>query len=166
MLNSFFGYVFLFIGLFILAIPLILVELSRPRDWLMGGLVLLLGLFLVVENDFLRGSINLFVISTEILFGIMISEIIQNRWYRLSAEERERIGSFERWLESLKQLAQISAFLGNSFLNFFRNLRTQSEKPEIEKKWVHPELNEEIKKQVDDKSSSIYSKKNHEKRIK
>jgi DNA polymerase V len=28
-----------------------LVELSRPRDWLMGGLFLFLGLFLLVEND-------------------------------------------------------------------------------------------------------------------
>ena len=72
MVVSIFGYLFLFVGLLILALPLILVELSRPRDWLIGGLFLFLGLFLLVENDLLRGSINLFVISIAVLYGKMI----------------------------------------------------------------------------------------------
>ena len=150
MLNSIFGYLFLFVGLLILALPLILVELSRPRDWLIGGLFLFLGLFLLVENDLLRRSINLFVISIVILYGIMISEIIQNRWHQLSFDEKKRIGSFERWFESFKQLAQIFTLLGNGFLNFFKNFRTQFQKPLIEKKWVRPELKEEIQKKLVD----------------
>ena len=76
MVISIFGYLFLFIGLLILALPLIIVELSRPRDWLMGGLFLFLGLFLLVENELLRGSINLLVVSMAILFGKMSLEIL------------------------------------------------------------------------------------------
>ena len=63
MLISIFGYIFLCLGFLILAIPLVLAELSRPRDWLIGGLFLFLGLFLLVENDLLRGSINLLVVA-------------------------------------------------------------------------------------------------------
>ncbi len=159
MLNSIFGYLFIFVGLLILALPLILVELSRPRDWLIGGLFLFLGLFLLVENDLLRRSINLFVIAIAILYGIMMSEIIQNRWNQLSFDEKKRIGSFERWFESFKQLAQIFTLLGNSFLNFLKNFSTQFQKPLIEKKWVRPELKAEINKKVVDKSDSTYSKK-------
>ena len=159
MLNSIFGYLFLFVGLLILALPLILVELSRPRDWLIGGLFLFLGLFLLVENDLLRRSINLFVFSIVILYGIMMSEIIQNRWHQLSFDEKKRIGSFERWFESFKQLAQIFTLLGNGFLNFFKNFSTQFQKPLIEKKWVRPELKEEINKKVVDQSDSTYSNK-------
>ena len=119
MVISISGYLFLFVGLLILALPLMLVELSRPRDWLMGGLFLFLGLFLLVENDLLRGSINLLVISMAILYGKMILEIIQTRWNQLSSEEKKRIGSFQRWLDSLIQLSQSFAFLGNGFLKIF-----------------------------------------------
>ena len=158
MLLSIFGYVFLFVGLWILVFPLILVELSRPLDWLIGGLFSFLGLFLLVENDLLRGSINLLVSSISILYGIMMLEIIQNRWYQLSFEEKKRIRSFERWFESFKQLGQIFGLVGNGFLNFFKSFRSHSEKKLTEKKWVRPEFKEEIKKVVD-QSDSMDSKK-------
>ncbi len=159
MIVSICGYLFLFVGLLILALPLMLVELSRPRDWLMGGLFLFLGLFLLVENDLLRGSINLLVIPMAILYGKMTSEIIQIRWYQLSSEEKKRIGSFQRWFESFKQLAQSFSLMGNGFINFLSSFMTQSKKPIKEKKWVHPELKEEVKNKGDDQSGSTDSKK-------
>ena len=159
MVVSISGYFFLFVGLLILALPLMLVELSRPRDWLMGGLFLFLGLFLLVENDLLRGSINLFVFSIAILYGKMILEIIQTRFYQLSSEEKKRIGSFERWFESFKQLGQIFSLIGNGFINFFKSFISKSQKPVIEKKWVRSELKEDINKESVDKSDSTDSKK-------
>ena len=159
MVVSIFGYLFLFVGLLILALPLMLVELSRPRDWLMGGLFLFLGLFLLVENEFLRGSINLLVISMAILYGKMILEIIQNRWYQLSSEEKKGIGSVQRWFESFKQLGQSFALLGNGFLNFFTSFKTKSEKSLQEKKWVHPELKKEFQKKVLEQTVSTDSNK-------
>jgi len=152
MVVSIFGYIFLCVGLLILALPLMLVELSRPRDWLMAGLFLFLGLFLLVENDLFRGSINLLVISMAILYGKMILEITQTRWYQLSSQEKKRIGSFQRWFESFKQLGDSFALVGNGFLNFFINFTTKSKKPLKEKKWVHPELKEQVKKKVFDRS--------------
>ena len=159
MLISIFGYFFLAFGLLVLVLPLILVELSRPRDWLISGLFLFLGLFLLVENDLLRDSINLLLFSMGILYGKMILEIIQTRWNQLSSEEKKRIGSLKRWFESFKQLGQTFALLGNGFLNFFKGFKTKSEKPLKEKKWVHPELQEEVKKKVVDRSGSIDSNK-------
>ena len=159
MVVSIFGYLFLFVGLLILALPLFLVELSRPKDWLMGGLFLFLGLFLLVENELLRGSINLLVISMAILFGEMSLEIFQNRWYQLSSQEIKRIGSFQRWFESYKQLGQSLASLVNDLIKFFTNMTNQSEKSQKGKKWVHPELKEEGKKQAFDQSGSIDSNK-------
>ncbi len=159
MLFSIFGYFFLVIGLFILALPLILVELSRPRDWLIGGLFLFLGLFLLVENDVLRGSINLLVFCMAILYGIMILEIFQIRWSQLSFEEKKRIRSLDRWFKSFKELVQIFNLLGNSFLNFFKSLSSKSDKPLIEKKWVRPELKKEIKNNEVDQSDSTDSNK-------
>ena len=159
MVVSIFGYLFLFVGLLILALPLILVELSRPRDWLMGGLFLFLGLFLLVENDLLGDSINLLVISMAVLYGKMSLEIIQTRWYQLSSDEKKSIGSFQRWFQSFKQLSQSFALLGKGFLNFFTSITTKPEKPLKEKKWVSPVLREEIKKKVVNQSNTTDSNK-------
>ena len=159
MVVSIFGYVFLLVGFLILALPLMLVELSRPRDWLIGGLFLFLGLFLLVENDLLRGSINLLVIAMAILYGKMMLEIIQNRWYQLSSEEKKRIVSFQRWFESFRELGQSFALLGSDFLNFFTSFKTNPEKPLKEKKWVHPELKEQVNNKVVDRSTSTDSNK-------
>tara|TARA_B100001029_G_C14710077_1_gene259579 strand:+ start:41 stop:559 length:519 start_codon:yes stop_codon:yes gene_type:complete len=159
MFISTFGYLFLLIGLLMLALPLILVELSRPRDWLIGGLFLFLGLFLLVENDFLKGSINLLVFSMAFLYGKMMSEIIQNRWYKLSLEEKKRIGSFDRWFESFKQLGQVFALLGNNTLNFSKVFISQSDKSLKEKKWVHPELKKEMQKNSVEQTDSAASEK-------
>tara|TARA_B100000700_G_scaffold297291_1_gene362054 strand:+ start:592 stop:1110 length:519 start_codon:yes stop_codon:yes gene_type:complete len=159
MLFSIFGNLSLLCGLLILVLPLMLAELSRPRDWLMGGLFLFLGLFLLVEHDFLDSSINLLVISIAILLGKMISEITQTRWYQLSVEEKKRIGSFERWFESFSQLGQIFAQLGNSLLGIFKKFNNKSKKSVKDKKWVHPELKEEISKKANDQSALNNSKK-------
>tara|TARA_B100000212_G_scaffold179268_1_gene134951 strand:+ start:249 stop:767 length:519 start_codon:yes stop_codon:yes gene_type:complete len=153
------GYLFLLIGALILSLPLILIELSRPRDWLMGGLLLFSGLYLLVERELLRGSINLLVISLIVLFGKMCLEIFQNRWFQLSSEEIKRIGSFERWFESYKQLGQSFTSLRNSLINFFTSMTNQSEKSQREKKWVHPELKDELKTMGIGKSGSIDSNK-------
>ena len=159
MIVSILGYLFLLVGLLILALPLMLVELSRPRDWLMGGLFLFLGLFLLVENDLLGNSINLLVISMTALYLKMILEIIQTRWYQLSSNEKNRIGSFQRWFQSFKQLSQSFALLGKDFLNFFTSITTKTEKPLKDKKWVHPELKEEVKKKIVDRSGPTDSNK-------
>ena len=159
MLYSIFGYLFLVVGLLILVLPLILVELSRPRDWLIGGLFLFLGVFLLVENDFLRGSINLLVISMSILIGLMMFEIIQNRWFQLSFAEKNRIGSFDRWFESIGQIGQILTQIGKGFLKIFKNFSFNTKKPQKEKKWVRSELKNEIKNKTGEQFDSTNSKK-------
>ena len=165
MVVSIFGYLFLLVGLLILALPLILIELSRPKDWIMSGLFLFLGLFLQVEKEILRGSINLLVISMAILYGKMILEIFQNRWNQLAPEEKKGIGSFQRWFQSFKQLGQVLVSLGHGFINLFIGLITQAEKPLKEKKWVHPELNEEVKNKVVDRSASTDSNKSRNQKL-
>ena len=94
-----------------------------------------------------------------ILYGKLIFEIIQTRWYQLNSEEKKRIGSFQRWFESFKQLGQSFILLITGFLNLFKGLKTKSEKPLKEKKWVHPKLKEEVKEILVNRSGSTDSNK-------
>ena len=145
-----FGFSFLLFGCLILLLPFMLIELTRPRDWLLGSIFLFLGFFLIEESDFLRGSINLLVIAMTIIFISMIFEIVQNRWNQLTVEEKKLIGSFERWVKSFIEVGQIFLQLSKGFLNLFKIFNAQDKKSVKEKKWVRPELKEEIAKQTND----------------
>ncbi len=134
-------------GFLILLLPLILTELSRQRDWLMGGLFLVLGLILLVENDLFGGSLILLVISGATLFGKMILEVFQSRWFQLSPMEKAQMGSFEKWAKSFKQLGQIIGQLMNGLFEFFKIFKNQQKKSLKEKKWVHPDLKKELETQ-------------------
>ncbi len=142
-----FGCFSILCGFLILLLPLILTELSRPRDWLMGGLFLVLGLILLVENDLFRGSLILLVISGATLLGKMILEISQSRWFQLSTMEKARVGSFNKWTQSFKQLGQIFGQLGNGIFEFLRILKNKPKNSLSQKKWVHPDLKKELDKQ-------------------
>ena len=159
MVVSIFGYLFLFVGLLILFLPLMLVELSRPRDWLMGGLFLFLGLFLLLEKDIFGGSISLLVFSMGILYGKMSLEIIHARFYQLSSDEKTRIVSFRRWFDTFKELSQIFLQLTNVLINFLKSFFSKSEKSLVTKKWIHPKLKEEIRNKSVEQENSADSNK-------
>ncbi len=138
------AYLSILCGFLILLLPLIITELSRPLDWLMGGLFLVLGLILLVENDLFRGSLILLVISGATLLGKMILEVSQSRWFQLSSMEKARVGSFSKWTQSFKQLGQIFGQLGNGLFELLKIFKNQPKKTLSEKKWVHPDLKKEL----------------------
>ena len=105
MLATLAGCLALLLGLAILLLPLLALELSRPRDSAWGALVLLLGLVLVTSADRLSGAPMLAVICGGLLTGRLGQEVAQGRWRQLSDEERQRLGSVDRWSASLQQLS-------------------------------------------------------------
>jgi hypothetical protein len=86
-------------------LPLMAMELSRPRDSVWGAVVLLLGLTLVTSADRLTGSPMLAVLCGGLLIGRLSLEVLQLRWRVLTPEEQTRLLSVERWQTSLKELA-------------------------------------------------------------
>ena len=114
MLATLAGDLCLLLGLAVLLLPLLATELSRPRDGIWGGVVLLLGLILVTSSDRLRGAPMLAVICSALLISRLGSEVAQSRWQRLSQEEQQRLRSRERWSTSLQQLGtSITTLLSN-----------------------------------------------------
>ena len=130
-------------GLAVLLLPLLLPELSRPRDAAWGAVVLLLGLVLVTSADRLTGSPMLGVLCGGLLIGRLGLEVGQGRWRLLSPEEQARLRSTERWQSALQQLTTTAAGLGSllqaqlsvltTWLGERRQPRTTS------KRWVRPE---------------------------
>ena len=86
MLATLSGDLCLIFGLALLFLPLLAVELSRPRDGFWGAIVLLLGLVLVTSSDRLRGAPMLAVLFGSLLITRLTKEVAQARWQVLSDE--------------------------------------------------------------------------------
>ena len=114
MLATIAGDLCLLLGLAVLLLPLLATELSRPRDGVWGGVVLLLGLVLVTSSDRLRGAPMLAVICGALLISRLGAEVAQSRWQHLSQEEQQRLQSKERWTTSVQQLGtSVTTLLSN-----------------------------------------------------
>ena len=137
-----FGCLSLFIGFIILLLPLLLTELSRPRDSILGALFLVLGLVLFLDNDRFQGSPMLVIISGALVIAKIGLEVSQFRWQNLSLEEKLRIGTFARWIQSFKELALTTGQLVIGFFELFKIFAKKQKKNPNIKKWVLPELEE------------------------
>ncbi len=153
MLAIFFGGLLLLLGFILLLLPLLVAELSRPRDSLMGAIVLVLGLVLITSSDQFTGSLLIAVISGSLIVSRLVYEVAQSRWQQLSKEEKERLASLDRWLISMQQMTATLFEFGGVVGGFFKIAlpRTASTS---KKKWVRPEP---IKQEVPLKQAEITS---------
>ena len=139
MLATLSGDLCLLLGLALLLLPLLAVELSRPRDGAWGAVVLLLGLVLVTDSDRLRGSPMLAVLSSGLLIGRLCIEVGQARWQALSELEQERLKSPRHWSTTLGQLGQAAGSLGSGIGGMARQLKPSGRSGVSGKKWIRPE---------------------------
>ncbi len=159
MLAILLGDLFLLVGLAVLLLPLLVTELSRPRDGAWGSVFLLLSVDLLTNSDRFRGpSILAVVLSTTIIIRLAI-EVASNRFKQLSEGEQSRLITFERWSTSLRQLfASLMAF-GGIFVGLIKRSLLASKPKKPEKKWVRPEKSsteedgEQSKRDVDESTS-------------
>ena len=138
MLATLTGDLCLLAGLAVLLLPLLATELSRPRDGAWGAVILLLGLVLVTSSDRLRGAPMLAVACAGLLISRLGAEVGQARWQQLSDEERQRLGSRERWATSLQQLTTVLASLVSATADTLKSLKPAA-KTGTNKLWVRPE---------------------------
>lgn len=147
MLATLGGSLALLAGLLVLLLPLLVPELSRPRDSVWGALVLVLGLVLVTSAERLSGAPMLAVLCGGLLIGRLSTEVGLGRWRQLSRDEQVRLTGVERWRTSLQQLA--AALMGlislggsklGGLLAWLKERRDASAKAQATtKRWVRPE---------------------------
>ena len=139
MLSTISGDICLLFGLALLLLPLLAVELSRPRDGAWGALVLLLGLVLVTSSDRMRGAPMLAVLCGSLLVARLSAEAGQGRWRALSDAERQRLSSSEHWFKSLKQLQTAMMSLGEGIGGMAKQFKPSGRSGVSGKKWIRPE---------------------------
>ena len=143
----FLGTIYIVFGTLFLLVPLIYLELGRPKDLIKAFLNLLIGFILIIKNKIIEEPF--FVISlslTTILVVLYLVELFLSRWNQLTDKEKNKLTTFLEFKNNLSKLIQaINLGLKNfakplDFFNFSSNNKKISSK-----KWVRNDKNDNIK---------------------
>ena len=142
----FLGYFYILIGTIFLFIPLIYLELGRPKDLMKAFLNFLIGFILIIENKIIDESLFVIFLFLTVLIFLYVVELFSFRWNQLTDEEKNKLTTFLEFKKNLSKILE-AINLGvrdiskpSNFFNFDKNNEKISSK-----KWVRNEKNDNIK---------------------
>ena len=142
----FFGAFYIVIGIIFLSVPIIYLELGKPKDLIKAFLNLLIGLILIIKNKTIDESFFVIFLFLTVLVIFYLVEIFLSRWYQLTDKEKKKLITFVEFKNNfLKILESINLVFGDftkpsNFFNFGSNNKNRTQK-----KWVRNDKNDNIK---------------------
>ena len=140
------GTFYIVIGIIFLIVPIIYLELGRPKDLINAFLNLLIGLILIIKNKTLDESFFVIFLFLTILVIFYLVELFLSRWYQLTDNEKKKLTTFLEFKNNFsKILESINLVFGDLTKpsNFF-NFGSKNEH-KTQKKWVRNDKNDNIK---------------------
>ena len=138
--------IYILIGIIFLLVPLIYLELGRPKDLILAFLNLLVGFVTIIKNKAIDESLFIIFFLLTLLFVFYLLELFQFRWNQLTDKEKNKLTTFLVFKENLSKLLEaINLGLRNfskslNIFNFDKNNQNV-----IPKKWVRNDKNDNIK---------------------
>ena len=140
------GSFYIIIGTVFLLVPLIYLELGRPKDLIKSSLNLLIGFILIIKNKTVDESFLLIFLLFTVLIVLYLLELFSSRWNQLTDKEKNKLTTF---LEFKNNLSKILEAINLGVTNFAKPLNlfnfgsnNQNKNP---KKWVRNDKNDNIK---------------------
>tara|TARA_Y100001978_G_C23571731_1_gene374498 strand:- start:289 stop:846 length:558 start_codon:yes stop_codon:yes gene_type:complete len=145
------GFFYIILGLFSLLIPLLYIELERPKDFIKAGINLILGILLIIYKNIFTNLVSLIIFLNAILMFFYIFENFSYRWNQLLEKEKFELKSLNKFKNNFSIILKIiSASLKNLFLS--GQINNKSEDKLNKKKWVRK--NDNSLKIISDNESS------------
>ena len=148
-MNSFIFYLgifYLLVGSIFLLIPLLYLELGRPKDLIKAFLNLSIGFILILKNKIVDESLFVIFLLLTLVAILYLVELFLSRWNQLTDKEKNKLTTF---LEFKKNLSKILEAINFGFKNFIKDinfLKFDGKNKKIsQKKWVRNENNDNIK---------------------
>ena len=140
------GSFYIVIGSLFLFVPIIYLELGRPKDLIKAFLNLLIGFILIIKNKTLDESIFLILLALTGLVFLYVIELFLFRWNQLTDKEKNKLITFLEFKNNLSKILE-AIILGiknlKKSLNFFSF--SSNNKNKGTKKWVRNDQNDNIK---------------------
>ena len=140
------GIFYLLIGSLFLLVPLLYLELGRPKDLIKASLNLSIGFILIIKNKIIDESLFVIFILLTLLAVIYLVELFLSRWNQLTDKEKNKLTTFLELKNNLSKLLEaINLGVRNlikplSLFNFDNHNQNISPK-----KWVRNDKNDKIK---------------------
>ncbi len=140
------GTFYILVGTIFLTVPIIYLELGKPKDLIRAFLNLLIGFILIIKNKTLDESLFVIFFFLTALVIFYLVELFLSRWYQLTDIEKKKLTTFLEFKNNFsKILRSINLGFGDftkpsNFFNFGSNNKNTTKK-----KWVRNDKNDNIK---------------------
>ena len=140
------GTFYILVGTIFLPVPIIYLQLGKPKDFIKAFLNLLIGLLLIIKNKTIEESFFVIFLFLTVLVIFYLVELFLSRWYQLTDNEKNKFTTFLGFKNNLsKILESINLVFGDftkpsNFFNFGSNNKNTTQK-----KWVRNDKNDNIK---------------------
>ena len=144
----YFGILYLLIGSTFLLVPLLYLELGRPKDLIKAFLNLSIGFILIIRNKIIDESLIVIFLLLTLLALTYLIELFSSRWNQLTDKEKNKLTTF---LEFKKNLSKILEAINFGLRNFTKDINFLNfigkNKKVSPKKWVRNGNNDNIENQ-------------------
>ena len=140
------GIFYILVGTIYLIVPIIYLELGKPKDLIRAFFNLLIGLILIIKNKTLDESFFVIFLFFTVLVIFYLLEIFLSRWYQLTDKEKKKLITFLEFKNNFLKILESINLVFDDFtklLNFF-NFGSNN-KNTTQKKWVRNDKNDNIK---------------------
>ena len=140
------GSFYILIGALFLIVPLIYLELGRPKDLIKAFLNLLIGFVLIIKNKTIDESFFVIFLLLTVLVIFYLIEIFLFRWNQLTDKEKNKLTTFVEFKNNFSKILEAFNLGVRNFakpLNLF-NFGSKNQNT-IPKKWVRNDKNDNIK---------------------
>ena len=139
------GTFYIVIGTIFLTVPLIYLELGKPKDLIKAFLNFLIGLIFIIKNKTIDESFFVIFFIFTVLVIFYLVELFLSIWYQLTDKEKKKLTTFLEFKNNFSKILE-SINLGfddfRKSLNFF-NFGSKN-KTTTQKKWVRNDKNDNI----------------------
>ena len=140
------GSFYIVIGTIFLFVPLIYLELGRPKDLINAFLNLSIGFILIVKNKTINESILLIFLLITVLVLMYVAELFLFRWNQLTDKEKNKLTTFLEFKNNLSKILEAINIGVSNFIKPFNFFYFHSNNEKIKpKKWVRNDKNDNIK---------------------
>ena len=108
-MNSFIFYLGIFyilIGFIFLSVPIIYLELGKPKDLIKAFLNLLIGLMLILKNKMIDTSFFVIFFFLTVLVILYLVELFLSRWYQLTDNEKKKLTTFPEFKNNFSKILE------------------------------------------------------------
>ena len=142
----YFGYLYILVGTIFLFVPLIYLELGRPKDLIKSFLNLLVGFILIIKNKTIDETLFVIFLLLTILVLLYLVELFLSRWNQLTDKEKNKLTTFLEFKKNFLKILEAINLGVSDFskpFNFF-NFDINNKKIKA-KKWERNDKSDNIK---------------------